>query len=312
MKVKAYTKRENRNRADLVSAWEIYNLKKKNPKEYKGRTYYSTHYNQEDIREMIHVNGRGNKQNPFFQYKNATEDHDGGEGITHQYVKEIIGDLKVLNFMINNKPIVIHATESKLEYRFDTNNGTFQVDIFVEFEKSYPIDYLDKWLGVLAIEIYDTHKTGEEKSLALEKHGIPVIEVKIPDSFDLSGIYENERLLDKKLGDIKRMYENKIYGKLLSDPESEYYRLKKQNKMLLNEITDIKQKISIYNEENSLLQSKCRKLTERITSIEKDKNYLLTQLECAKRNIKELEQEHEQKKQESWWKRLFGPVKKYK
>ncbi|BAH43936.1 hypothetical protein [Brevibacillus brevis] len=306
MKVKAYTKRENRNRTDLVSAWEIYRLKKKNPEEYKGRTYYSTHYDQEDIREMIHVNGRGKKPNPFFQYKNATEDHDGGEGITHQYVKEIIGELKVLNFVINNKPIVIHARESKLEYRFNTNNGAFQVDIFVEIEKSIPIDYLDKWLGVLAIEIYDTHKTGEEKSFALEKHGIPVIEVKIPHSLDLSGIYENEKLLDIKLGGIRRMYESKIYGKLLSDPESEYYRLKKQNQMLFNEISNIKQKMSMYNEENSLLQSKCSKLSERIIRIEEDKNNLLTQLKCAQRIIKELEQ----KNQESWWKRLFGPVKK--
>lgn len=197
--------------------------------------------------------------------------------------------------------------ESNLEFRFNTDNGIFQVDIFVEFEKSHPTNYLDKWMGVLAIEIYDSHKTGKEKSLVLEKHGIPVIEVKIPDYLDLSEIYENERLLEKKLGEIRRMYENKIYGKLLSDPESEYYKLKKQNKILLNEISNIKQKLSMYNEENSLLQSKCSKLSERIISTEEEKNNFRTQLECAQRKIKELEQ----KKQENWWKKLFGLARKF-
>ncbi|ETT77250.1 hypothetical protein C173_05401 [Paenibacillus sp. FSL R7-277] len=308
MKVRAYTKRENRSRADLVTAWEIYHFKKSNPKEYKGRTYYSTHYNQENIREMIHVNGRGNKVNPFFQYKNADpEDPDGGEGITHQYVKEIIAEIKVLNFVINNKPIIIHVRESNLEFRFNTDNGIFQVDIFVEFEKSHPTNYLDKWMGVLAIEIYDSHKTGREKSSALEKHGIPVVEVKIPDYLDLSKIYENERLLEKKLGEIRRMYENKIYGQLLSDPESEYYKLKKQNNILLNEISNTKQKLSMYSEENSLLQSKCSKLSERIISTQEERNNLRTQLEYAQRKIKELEQ----KKQENWWKKIFKPAKKF-
>lgn len=311
MKVKAYTKRENRSRADLVTAWEIYRLKEKNPEEYKGRTYYSTHYNQKDVKEMIHVNGRGGKEiRPFFQYKNdRTEDHGQGEGVTHQYIKEMIAEMKILRFVIKDKPIVIYVKESNVEYRFNTDSGAFQVDIFVEFENSDPNDYFDKWLGVLAIEIYDSHKTEKEKSLALEKHGIPVIEVNIPHYFDLSEIYNNEKILNRRLGDIRKMYENKIYGKLLSDPESEYYQLKKQNKILLNELSKLKQeltKYTVYIEKASILQNKCSKLNERIACIEEDKNNLRTQLECAQRKIKELEE----KKKNRWWKGLLGSIKK--
>ncbi len=180
MKVRAYTRPRDRTPENLVTAWQIYHKRIENPKEYKGRTYYSTHSNQNDVKEMIHYKGRGRKINPFFQFKNNDDREPGeGESITHQFIKGIISELKVLNFVIGEEQITINVDKAFVEYRFKTDEGDFIADIFVEFSECYPQKYFDKWLGILAIEIHFGHKVDKEKREALRKHGIPIIEVKV-------------------------------------------------------------------------------------------------------------------------------------
>jgi hypothetical protein len=204
---------------------------------------------------MIHYNGRG-KTNPFFQYKDARSSDGGdGESITHEYIKNIISNLEILNIQHSKKEIKIYVKNSYVEYRVDCEEGNYILDIFFEFEKSKPQYYFDKWRGVLAVEIFVSHKTENGKVEALKKNGIPVFEVNVKEKYYLEKCYENEKKLNNKIAGLKTMYGKKIYGKLLSDPESEFYKTKKVNNELTSEISKCKTK-SIERREQSQIKYK--------------------------------------------------------
>ncbi|MBF4696072.1 hypothetical protein ISU02_23485 [Fusibacter sp. Q10-2] len=213
-----------------------------------------------------------------------------GESITHEYIKEMISELHELNFIVNDKDIRIFVKEAYTEYRIDTDSNQYIVDIFVEFEKSEPFYYFEKWLGILAIEIYVSHKTEYQKKIDLKKIGVPIAEVSIPSSWDLEQYYGDENLFNKKISEMKKMFENKIYAQLISDPESDYYRVKKENIYLKDEIKKLKIKL----EEKEINSTNDKKtLMSQIDGLKSEKILLNQKIENSKTEFESLRSEKE-------------------
>ncbi|SBO17632.1 hypothetical protein [Carnobacterium divergens] len=80
-----------------------------------------------------------------------------------------------------------------------------------------------KWNGILAIEIFVTHKVEDFKKYDLEKKEIPIIEVEIKKKYRINENANQAEIYAYK-SMITNMFKKKIFGKLISDPSNKEYK----------------------------------------------------------------------------------------
>lgn len=282
-----------------INIWYIYNAYKAYIKEegyikfedyykkfFKGRLYSTHRINKIPMTLTIkHPYGRS-----FFKYCGNLNDKGSLESITHSTYKEIIKDLYILNLVINNKQIKLYVSYSDIEYDFTANGNNYSADVYICFYKSVPEEYLYRWNGKLLLEIQYTHAVEKEKVKDCYSEGFPVFEHTISEKLKMNEYTSSEKDLINQKSFIKEKLSEKIYGKLLSDPELEdYYSM----------IEKLKEENDELNSNNKLLLKINKGLSDRIKVLENDSNELTNNNERLLKinksqydKIKELEKEN--------------------
>ncbi len=104
--------------------------------------------------------------------------------------------------------------------------------------------------------------------------------------------YVNEYKLNKRIGELKSMYKNKIFGKLISDPESDYYKVKEQNKYLQNKFTKLKNlaqdKLNEQHDEKLRLMKECNELKIEVSELKSEVRKINHELSDVKKENSKL------------------------
>lgn len=191
--------------------------------------------------------------NSFFKYVGGSRHSSSEESISHELYKEIIANLKILNLKINKQMIKLYITKSEIEYKFTANSNTYFADVFFWFNKSEPEEYTIKWGGIICFEIKYTHATEKQKILDCQLSNIPIFEHSISKKLRVDGDIKNKEEEIEAQNFIRNYMEKEIFGKLLSDPETEVYKqiknLKREKIELNNTITSNQSIISNLNRE---------------------------------------------------------------
>lgn len=247
-------------------------LRETNIVEFKTKTYYTINSYQSNSKnlynELIPVNGQKSK---FFKYKNNPDTNGfrnkDDDLLSHSIAQDVISSLTTLNISLDrtNELLVIPIERSFTEYQIDTAQKKYRCDIF--FELAAPSDKSNriyneiyyKWNGILAVEIFVTHKVEDFKKYDLEQKEIPIIEVEIKKKFRItenatrSEIYAYKSMLTN-------IFKKKIIGKLISNPSNKEYQ----------KMVDYKEAITKFENKLNSLQDKEYEKQELISSLNKN------------------------------------------
>lgn len=270
-----------------INIWYIYNgyksyiteEKKIDFKQYYKRYFknkiFSTHKSNKRAMCLVKKSPYGKS---FFRYLSHINDNGDFESVSHSTYKEIIKEMNVLNLIVNECKIKLYVSFSDMEYYYKANGNDYFVDVFIHFDRSEPEEYFYKWNGQLCIEIKHTHAVDKKKIIDFSKEGIPIFEHTISKKLMMSeNTSSEEELLNQKKFIAEKLSE-KIYGKLISDPSSEEFKLilklKKQNNDLRSKTTELENENIILKQKNTNLESEIKRLEQDNTTLLRYKNLL--------------------------------------
>jgi len=192
----------------------------------------------------------------FYRYmpgkKVMSEYEKDGSSLSHSIAIQVIAEMDTIPFIIGDRPIHlkvedIRAEDLKIQL---TNRNKFEYyypDLICQF--SEPRDLALKWGGKVAIEVKHWHACEREKCQDFEAHGIPIIEVNI-ENISMEKWYGKQNhspeLLEKYYVQLKRLFQEKVYGRILSDPVSNAYHRaalkdeRNQSEKVIDELKKIK------------------------------------------------------------------------
>lgn len=265
-----------------ISIWDIYNgykaynmnhnikFEEYYNKFYKGRLY-STHKATKEKMSLVKKTPYGNS---FFRYLSKINDKGCPETISHSTYKDIIKGMDVLNLVAYGQEIKLFVSYSDIEVAFSANGNNYFADVFVYFKKSIPVEYYYKWNGKLCFEIRHTHAVEKSKVSDCYVEGIPIFEHTISKKLLMDEKTSSEEVLLNQKKFITDILSDKIYGKILSDPTWEKYKviekLKKENDRLINENNELKNYNAV------------------LMNINKSQSVRIVELENENRNVSEL------------------------
>lgn len=263
-----------------INIWDIYNGYKsyKNDnynidfKEYYKKFYknrlFSTHKSMKMAMSLVikHPYGRS-----FFRYLANVNDEGRLESVSHSTYKDIVQGISILNLVIGKQEIKLYVSNNDIEVGFSANGNYYQADVFIYFYKSEPEEYFYKWKGKLCFEIKNTHAVDKRKIDDCYAEGIPIFEHTISKKLMISdNTSSEEELLNQRCYITEKLTE-KIYGKLLSDPQSEEYKLIEKLMKENDELHDRNNQLENYN---TLLMDLNRKQSLRIEELENENKKL--------------------------------------
>ncbi|EGP9965772.1 hypothetical protein I1C64_003014, partial [Listeria monocytogenes] len=167
--------------------------------------------------------GSKNGRSPHFAYyPNSSHDGVGKEmTVTHKAYQEAISTLKIFCIeTLDGEVIILEVEEAKLEYYINDEGQYYLVDILIVLKSTYPFYYFYKWEGILAIEIWVSHKTEQKKIEALNRKGIPTIECKISKKLLLNEDIQSDKEYLKNVQKVINRYSDikfHLYGRFISD-----------------------------------------------------------------------------------------------
>ena len=280
-----------------INIWDIYNgykayknenysidFKQYYKKFYKGRLF-STHKSTKMAMSLVVKHPYGKS---FFRYLGNINNNGKLESVSHSTYKEIIRGINILNLVVNKQEIKLCVWYSDIEVSFSANGNNYVTDVFVFFDKSEPAEYFYKWKGKLCFEIKNTHAVDKRKIDDCYAAGIPIFEHTISNKLMMSNHTSSEEdLLNQKNFITEKLIE-KIYGKLLSDPKSEEYKmiekLTNENNELRNENNELKSSNNILMNLNSKQSIRIKELEEENKNIEYNYDILLNYKKSIENN----------------------------
>jgi hypothetical protein len=284
-----------------IGIWNVINGEKESPLLWANMKYYSTHKKPENKQEMSFVHGK-TKSKSFFRFKRVDKTYPEGEGHeespTHETYKDIIADLKILNLYYTKKNIFVQlfVSDIEIEESMELEGHKYRVDVFIKFDKSIPEEYFLKWSGQLAFEIKVTHPIGDLKQSDFRKHGIAMFEHSVSDKLMLHDFdMQNEESEKKQVEFITNYLKEKIYGKFLSDPESDEYKQMKELEDANRKIVKLTETVAQMKEIHG---SEIDDLKRKINSCRTEMNYLESELSSSKIESKRYLSENNSLKQE--------------
>ena len=213
--------------------------------------------------------------NSYFKYKSSQPE----ESVYHELFKDIIQNLRKLVLCFNEKQIVLYIKKSEIEYNFNANGFSYRTDIYFEFEKSVPEEYLYKWNGKLYFEIKYSSEVKKEKRTNCIIEQVPMVEHSISKSFiEKIDNISDEKSMTETVEYIRRQLEQKIYVKIISDPTPICY----------SELIKYKEKCALLNKNNEVFENQIEMLNtiNREISLKNDESELkLNQVKLKLDNI---------------------------
>ncbi|WP_202711080.1 hypothetical protein [Sporosalibacterium faouarense] len=259
-----------------INIWDVLHWKQSKPEFWeKNKDYiFSTNKNIEDKVQMVFQTGRNNNLGKsYFRFKNidsigVLEGYE--ETYQHEFFKECFSRLKVLNLKFGKDIVKIYVDEAIQEEVIYTKNDRKRiVDVMIEFSKSEPMIYVEKWNGKLAVEVFQTHKVDEIKIKEFKDMEMAMVEFDASKWKYITDNFQSEEEEEKQFEKIISKLNNIVYVSILSDPISRKYfssvKLEEEiakNELYKKELILMKNKISSLKDENQNLLEEIKIIRE--------------------------------------------------
>jgi TolA-binding protein len=208
---------------DDVSANEVKQERELHDGKPLGKTYWSTHRSgaRWPMNHVLLENGT-----TFFKYQNKADESKGGPGesLSHRLMKKAISRLEGTMLKLGklgDHQIEIQAGE--VEKAIPTQNGNYYADAYLRFTST--TDLGARWNGEIYIEVHHTHEVPVSKEAQLREMGLPVVEVKLYDTF----LYRHEENSTRALEEAhvaricRVLQDGFLIGTVISDRRSADY-----------------------------------------------------------------------------------------
>lgn len=244
--------------------------------------------------KMTPKRGSKNGRCPHFAYyPNSSHDGVGKDmTVTHKAYQEGISKLKKFCIeTLDGELIIIEIEDSKLEYYINDEGQYYLIDVFLNLKSTFPFYYFYKWRGILAVEIWVSHKTEFKKSGALKRKGIPAIECKISKKLSLNENIRNDSEYMDNIQKVINRYSNTkfhLYGNFISDVTPNKMTEWSEKYLELKKYHNEKRRMEIHIDK---LKIQKEKLEVRNTTLVKSNSMLDLEIENKKSIIEDINNE---------------------
>ncbi|WP_155416995.1 hypothetical protein [Chromobacterium violaceum] len=176
----------------------------------------------------------------YYQSKDTDRQGDGArETLSHALCKRAISELTFTTLRVGGREIPIRILESSSETEVVIGENRYRPDVSFRFESDN--EYQMKWDGILHVEVWHTHRTGEAKAKDFFNNGLAMFEMRVTDKlqFNVAENFATKADMEQHVEWLKGLFSGWIGGRMLSDPKSREYLLAK-NKELLKALDQIK------------------------------------------------------------------------
>lgn len=298
-----------------ITIWDALDLKQNRPElweKYKNNIYSICKKPENKVRMVFQTGKNGILKNSYFRYYNADFEHKGEgseESYRHEFFKECISRIKRLEIRWKGEALTIYPDEILQEETIFMEDGSRRiVDLLVNFTKSEPAIYVEKWEGQLAIEINDTHPVDSKKISQMKQKGLACLEFTV-SKWNIRENFNNAEDEEKQIVAITEKLDGKngghIFGALLVDPISRKYF---STKLYEDEKIEKERAIAELNQVKQLYGQAIdtnKQLRERIQLLDKNINVYKNKLSDFEARLRVTEQENAEIKSSFWYK-LFG------
>lgn len=269
--------------------WEALRIRNQRIHEFQKLTFWSTQRDPTKRDVVVPV------INGFFRYHKSgrgvmTDNFDkDGASLSHSIAIQVIAELEVIPFVVCDKSIPlkvknIRTDDLKIQLPNRDKFEYYYPDLICEF--SEPEELALKWGGKVAIEVKHWHPCEREKCYDFEAHGVPIIEVNI-ENISIEKWYREKsfspEVLEEYYSRLKKMFKERIYGRILSDPISKTY-----HKIVLKKEQDRSAKAL---EKVDKVQGFCTRLIEHQEHLGKERAILLAESHKLEERLIQLETE---------------------
>lgn len=302
-----------------ITIWDALDMKKNHPdfwEEHKENVYSICKKPENKERMVFQTGKNGVLKNSYFRYyKDGGWEHRGEgseESYRHELFKECISRIKCLELRWKGDALRIYPDEILQEETIVMEDGSKRiVDLLVRFNKANPPIYVEKWEGLLAIEIKDTHAVDDKKIGQMKQKGLACLEFTV-SKWGVKENFNSNEEEENQIEDITNRLEGEnkgyIFGELLVDSISKKYfstKLyedeKKEKERVVAELYHLKKLYNQTLDENKNLKDRVKQLGK---EIEVQKSTVL-RLESKAQAI---ESENARIKSSFWYK-IFGKNK---
>ncbi|UYR06895.1 hypothetical protein NQS38_00625 [Ralstonia pseudosolanacearum] len=179
------------------------------------------------------TNRGGNGGHFYYQSDDPDRQGDGArETLSHALCKRAISELKATTLRVGSREIPIRILESFSEKDVDIDENRYRPDVSFRFESDS--EYLVKWGGILHVEVWHTHATGDKKAKDFFNAGLAMFEMRVTEKlqFNVAENVATKADMERHVEWLKGLFSEWIGGRMLSDPKSREYLLT-ENKNLL-------------------------------------------------------------------------------
>lgn len=227
----------------------------------------------------------------------------------HEFFKECISRIERLEIRWKGESLTIYPNEILQEETIFMDDGSRRiVDLLVNFTKSEPAIYVEKWEGQLAIEINDTHPVDSKKISQMKQKGLACLEFTV-SKWNVRENFNNAEDEEKQIVEITEKLDGKngghIFGVLLVDPLSRKYL---STKLYEDEKIEKERTIAELNRVKQLYGQAIdtnKQLREQIQLLDRSINVYKNKLSGLEARLRVTEQENAEIKSSFWYK-LFG------
>ena len=106
------------------------------------------------------------------------------ESLTHQGNKEIIANMKEIVIKFGNVEVKVYVKNAECEKTIVCNGKRYEVDIYIQLEKTEPADYYKLWNGELWLEIFHSCKVDYEQAENFAIENKTLFEYKVNDDYN--------------------------------------------------------------------------------------------------------------------------------
>lgn len=190
---------------------------------------------------MFQRSNRGGNGGHFY-YQSEYSDREGGgarETLSHALCKRAISELTGTTLRLGIRDIPIRILESSSETEVVIGENRYRPDVSFRFESDS--EHQVKWDGILHVEVWHTHATGDAKAKDFFDAGLAMFEMRVSEKlqFNVAENFATKEDMDQHLEWLKRLFSGWIGGTMLSDPKSRKYLLA-ENKSLLKSLNQVR------------------------------------------------------------------------
>lgn len=199
-----------------ITIWDALDWKQNRPElweMYKNNIYSICKKPENKVRMVFQTGKNGILKNSYFRYYNADFEHKGEgseESYRHEFFKECISRIERLEIRWKGEALTIYPNEILQEETIFMDDGSRRiVDLLVNFTKSEPDIYVEKWEGQLVIEINDTHPVDSKKISQMKQKGLACLEFTV-SKWNVRENFNNAEDEEKQIIEITEKLDGKM------------------------------------------------------------------------------------------------------